>query len=331
MTKTPKNRTRDGIQPFVASMREDDSYKESGIGWHIESQGVGTDLGVPDELLAIPGVLGKLARHLREYDWRRDVVRALGLALAALSSVSAGYELVHVDERLHADLYFVLVCGSATAKTTLARHMIDLVEEALDLIERPDECPLNAPDALGSMEGLWDQLAKTAIGTTGGMVAKTFILDEFGQELLAMTGANAGYRAHVLPLLRRLTNAGRRVVPAPSFSQRSKNMQARGPLHYPVVGLLGLTTKRPLAQALNSRFLENGTAGRFLVLLSHDLGKAERTKVEVESGMLKDLAMIWRETLRVANDQARRKATAHRRRPRHPSGAVCTRTPRGAR
>jgi hypothetical protein len=31
-------------------------------------------------------------------------VRGLGLALAALSSVSAGYELAHVDERLHVDV-----------------------------------------------------------------------------------------------------------------------------------------------------------------------------------------------------------------------------------
>ena len=55
-------------------------------------------------LLAIPGALGDLTRHLHAYDWHHDLSRALALALAAIASISAGYELVFAGARTFTDV-----------------------------------------------------------------------------------------------------------------------------------------------------------------------------------------------------------------------------------
>jgi hypothetical protein len=189
------------------------------------------------------------------------------------------------------DLILVNVGGSGSGKTLLLTAAAKIVDEAVNNVMQH---PLILLGSLGSPEGLWDLLASCS--DQYGLCTTTIVIDEFGDELAAMTGRRS-YKVGNSEILRRLTNSGRIIIKPPPMSRRS-NAPERKPLNYPVVSVLGITTKKQFLDPLNrGDLLRNGTEARFVTLVSNEVGTHDEVDVPQPSNLIEHLRAVFQITL----------------------------------
>ncbi len=203
--------------------------------------------GVPPELLAPPGILGDIARHILATAQRPQPVLAVTAALSLAGTVLG--RKVATETGLRSNLYLVGVAGTAAGK----EHPRNVIKNTL--------AGANLGDFIGGED----------IGSGQGLVSRVavspnvlFQIDEFGLFMQDVQNPKAGsHRASILTNFIKLFSSAGTVYHGTEYANQKD--RPRQDIEYPCVHLHATTTPETLFDALGSQHVTSGYLNRMLV------------------------------------------------------------------
>lgn len=234
-------------------------------------------LSVPDHLLTIPGVLGKIVEYYENTAPKSQPQFAVQTALA-IGSVAMGRRWKTKGWNNYSSLYFINIGLSSSGK----EHVRTVITSILYAADRGD---MLGPPKYSSGSAVYSEVRD--------MPCHIGIIDEFGLLLESAKRSGNSHSSDALSVMMQFWGLHNSIVKIPAFStltltQQQKEGRGVKEIHNPALSIMAMTTPNTFYSAITNDNVTSGFIPRFLIVESEIGRKVSRcsTCEEIDSEII---------------------------------------------